>query len=99
MENIRNSTQTMGGIIVYIDTENACNEDFLRAIGVNVKDMLYIQLDTVEDIFEVIVLFDLGFLFGVLVSVHYSFMTLLCYSTRPFLIKILIKMYLFAKFY
>ena len=47
-------TQKKGGLAVFIDTENACNEDFLRAIGVNVKDMLYIQLDTVEDIFEVI---------------------------------------------
>ena len=47
-------TQKKGGLAVFIDTENACNEDFLRAIGVNVADMLYIQLDTVEDIFEVI---------------------------------------------
>lgn len=48
------NTQKKGGLAVFIDTENACNEDFLKAIGVNVKDMLYIQLDTIEDIFEVI---------------------------------------------
>jgi recombination protein RecA len=48
------NTQKKGGLAVFIDTENACNEDFLRAIGVDVKDMLYIQLDTIEDIFQVI---------------------------------------------
>jgi len=48
------NTQKMGGLAVYIDTENAMNEDFLRAIGVDVTNMLYIQLEAVEDIFEVI---------------------------------------------
>ena len=44
----------MGGLAVYIDTENAMNEDFLSAIGMDVGKMLYIQLEAVEDIFEVI---------------------------------------------
>jgi len=48
------NTQKQGGLAVFIDTENAMNEDFLRCIGVNVQDMLYIQLETIEDIFEVI---------------------------------------------
>jgi len=48
------NTQKKGGLAVYIDTENALSEDFLRAIGVNVNDMLYIPLETVEDIFEAI---------------------------------------------
>ena len=48
------NTQKKGGLAVFIDTENACNEDFLSAIGVDVANLLYIQLDTVEDIFEVI---------------------------------------------
>jgi len=48
------NTQKKGGLAVYIDTENAMNEDFLRCIGVNVNDMLYVQLETIEDIFEVI---------------------------------------------
>jgi len=48
------NTQKQGGLAVFIDTENAMNEEFLRCIGVNVNDMLYIQLETVEDIFEVI---------------------------------------------
>ena len=42
------------GLAVYIDTENAMNEEFLRCIGVDVQNMLYVQLETVEDIFEVI---------------------------------------------
>ena len=48
------NTQKMGGLAVYIDTENAMNEDFLSAIGMDVGKMLYIQLEAVEDIFEVI---------------------------------------------
>ena len=48
------NTQKAGGLAVYIDTENAMNEDFLTAIGMDMSKMLYIQLETVEDIFEVI---------------------------------------------
>ena len=48
------NTQKKDGLAVFIDTENACNEDFLTAIGVDVSNLLYIQLDTVEDIFQVI---------------------------------------------
>jgi len=47
------NTQKQGGTAVYIDTENAMNEEFLRAIGIDVSKMLYVQLETVEDIFEV----------------------------------------------
>ena len=48
-------TQKKGGLGVYIDTENACNTDFLEAIGVDIQKMLYVPLETVEDIFEGIV--------------------------------------------
>jgi len=48
------NTQKKGGLAVYIDTENAMNEDFAKCIGIDVSQMLYIQLETVEDIFEVI---------------------------------------------
>jgi len=48
------NTQKQGGLAVYIDTENAMNEEFLTAIGMDMNKMLYIQLETVEDIFEVI---------------------------------------------
>jgi recombination protein RecA len=47
-------TQKKGGLGVYIDTENAMNQEFLEAIGVDVNKMLYVPLETVEDIFEAI---------------------------------------------
>lgn len=45
-------TQKKGGLAVYIDTENAVSREYLEAIGVNLKDMLYIPLETIEDIFD-----------------------------------------------
>jgi recombination protein RecA len=48
------NTQKKGGLAVYIDTENAISREFLTAIGVNLKDMLYVPLDTIEDIFDAI---------------------------------------------
>ena len=47
-------TQRLGGVAVFIDTENALSQDFLEAIGVDVSKMLYVQLDTAESIFEAI---------------------------------------------
>ena len=47
------NTQKMGGLAVYIDTENAINEEFLQALGIDTAKLLYVQLETVEDIFEV----------------------------------------------
>lgn len=47
-------TQRLGGVGVYIDTENAMNEEFCRSIGVDVKKLVYSQLETVEDIFEAV---------------------------------------------
>lgn len=46
------NTQKKGGLAVYIDTENALSDEFLTAIGVDLKNMLYLPLETVEDIFE-----------------------------------------------
>ena len=48
------NTQQQGGLAVYIDTENAVSRDFLEAIGLDLQKMLYIPLETVEDIFEAI---------------------------------------------
>ena len=48
------NTQKQGGLAVYIDTENAMNEEFARAIGIDISKMLYIQLEAIEDIFDVI---------------------------------------------
>jgi len=45
-------TQRKGGLAVFIDTETSVSPEFLTAIGVNVADMLYVNLDTVEDIFD-----------------------------------------------
>ena len=47
-------TQKKGGVAVYIDTETAVSEDFLEVIGVDISKMLYLHLETVEDIFEAI---------------------------------------------
>lgn len=48
------NTQRKGGLAVYIDTENAISTEYLTAIGLNLKDMLYIPLETVEDVFEAV---------------------------------------------
>jgi len=48
------STQKKDGIAVYIDTESAVSPEFLEAIGVDTTNMLYVHLETVEEIFETI---------------------------------------------
>lgn len=48
------STQRKDGIAVYIDTESAVSQEFLRAIGVDTSKMLYVHIDTVEEIFDTI---------------------------------------------
>ena len=48
------STQKQDGIAVYIDTESAVSQEFLRAIGVDTKKMLYVHLETCEEIFDTI---------------------------------------------
>ena len=47
------NTQKQGGLAVFIDTENSINTEFLECIGVDVSSLLYIQLETVEEIFDV----------------------------------------------
>ncbi len=46
------NTQKKGGLAVYIDTENAINQEFLEALGVDTAKLLYIPMETVEDIFD-----------------------------------------------
>ena len=48
------NTQKKGGVAVYIDTESSLNAQFLQAIGVDVEKMVYLPLETVEDIFDAI---------------------------------------------
>jgi recombination protein RecA len=45
-------TQKKGGVGVYIDTEFADCEPFLRAIGVNVPSLNWVKLNTLEKIFD-----------------------------------------------
>jgi len=47
------STQKKGGIAVYIDTENRTSSEFWKAIGINVDEVLYVPVDTMERVFEV----------------------------------------------
>ena len=45
-------TQRKGGVAVVLDTENAAAPEFWNSLGVDLKNLLYVQTDTVEDIFE-----------------------------------------------
>jgi len=47
-------TQKKGGVAVYIDTENAVSEEFLKVLGIDTAQLLYLQLQTVEEIFQAI---------------------------------------------
>lgn len=49
---ILKETQKRGGLAIYFDTESALSHEFLEAIGVDLSKMLYISLDTIEDIFD-----------------------------------------------
>jgi|TARA_Y100000031_G_scaffold154758_1_gene203444 recombination protein RecA len=48
------STQRKDGLAVYIDTESAVSSEFLQSIGIDTDKMLYVHLETVEDIFDTI---------------------------------------------
>lgn len=48
------TTQKMGGLAVFIDTENAVSTEFFDAIGLDLKSMMYVPLETMEDVFETI---------------------------------------------
>ena len=47
-------TQKKGGVAVYIDTETSVSQEFMEVIGLDMSKMLYLHLETVEDIFEAI---------------------------------------------
>ena len=47
-------TQKKDGIAVYMDTETSVSQEFLDVIGIDMGKMLYLHLETVEDIFEAI---------------------------------------------
>ena len=39
---------------VYIDTETSVSREWLETIGIDVQNLLYLHVETVEDIFECI---------------------------------------------
>lgn len=45
-------TQKKGGLAVIIDTENSGSPEFWKSLGVNLSGLLYVQCETVEDIFD-----------------------------------------------
>ena len=47
------NTQKMGGVAVYIDTENAASPDFMAQLGLDTENnFMYIQPGTIEEVFE-----------------------------------------------
>jgi recombination protein RecA len=47
------STQALGGIVVYIDTENATSPENLKDLGINVhKNFVFIQTNCTEDVLK-----------------------------------------------
>ena len=51
---IARSTQQMGGIVVYIDTENATNPENLQALGVDIsKRFVYVDTHCTEEVFDI----------------------------------------------
>jgi recombination protein RecA len=47
------NAQKMGGIAVYIDTENAASPEFMELLGLDTKNnFMYIQPGTIEEVFE-----------------------------------------------
>lgn len=48
------STQKKGGIGVFIDTESAVSREFFHALGVDESQMIYINLESIEDAFQAI---------------------------------------------
>jgi len=47
-------TQKKDGVAVYIDTETSVSQEFMEVIGIDLNKMLYLHLETVEEIFEAI---------------------------------------------
>lgn len=48
------NVQKVGGIAVYIDTENAANPEFMQQLGVDLTKLVYLQTGTIEKTFETI---------------------------------------------
>ena len=49
---IISETQKRGGMAVLIDSENSAAPEFWSSLGVDIPNLLYVQCDTIEDIFQ-----------------------------------------------
>ncbi len=49
------NAQLKGGVVAYIDTENAMHPEFMEAIGVDLRRLIYLQPGTVEEVQDAIV--------------------------------------------
>jgi recombination protein RecA len=47
-------TQKKGGIGVFIDTESAVSTEFISAIGVDLKKLIYVQMEALEDVYQTV---------------------------------------------
>ena len=48
------NTQKRGGVGVLIDTETAVNPEFFKAVGIDTNKLVYVHLQTVEEVFDAI---------------------------------------------
>jgi recombination protein RecA len=48
------NAQKRGGVGVLIDTETAVNPEFFKAVGIDTNKLVYVHLQTVEEIFDAI---------------------------------------------
>jgi recombination protein RecA len=46
------NTQKKGGIAIFIDSERAASREVLAAIGVDLKKLIHVQADSIEDVFR-----------------------------------------------
>lgn len=47
-------TQKIGGMAILIDTENSTDKNLLPQLGLDIKKLVYLQPDTIEDVFSTI---------------------------------------------
>jgi recombination protein RecA len=46
------NVQKLGGLVVYADTENSANFEFMQRVGVDLDRLLYLQPGSIEEVFE-----------------------------------------------
>lgn len=48
------NTQKMGGMAVYLDTENAANPEFMKRVGLDTQKLVYLTPGTIEECYDAI---------------------------------------------